>query len=59
MSQLYDLDKLREGLVYIETNIKNLEEALEKEKLKQAEYKKHILAAEAILEMHGENPSRM
>jgi len=52
--EVYNLDKLREGLVSIDTNIKAIEEALVRERDKRQEYLVHIAKAEAILELHGD-----
>lgn len=48
----YDLDSLKRGLESIKVNIKALEEGLENEKQKKNEYERHILEAEAVINIH-------
>ena len=55
---IYDLEKLIEGRENIKANIKALEEALKTEHEKLEEYNGHIKASQAILEQHGEDPSK-
>lgn len=49
---VYDLDALRRGLRSIDTNIASIEQALAAERVKKAEYEKHIAAAEVVVAMH-------
>ena len=51
---MYDLDKLIEGREFIIKNIAALEEGLEKEKARLADYNHHIEEAQKILRMHQE-----
>lgn len=55
---IYDLEKLIEGREHIKANIVALEEALKAEQAKLADYEGHIKASQAILEKHGEDPSK-
>lgn len=52
MSEVYDVDALLNGLNSIEENIRALEEALQKEREKKAEYEAHLAKARAVLKLH-------
>jgi len=58
MPELYDYDTLVRGRESILNNIEAFEKALDNEREKLKEYDVQIIKAEAILELHGELPTK-